>query len=190
MIPQWNNVGILPPIRPGQEGNSPDRSPYRVPLSAIVNRFATSPERIGILRGFVTFRGVLAQAGLTDGFQWLNGSFMENKEALLGQSPNDIDVVTFYRLPAGKTQGDLAAANPQVFQHDSIKGTYRVDAFFRQLDKPLDRDNIQRIVYWYSMWSHRRNEQWKGFLQVELSPVEDKLASDMLNAIEQGGASK
>ena len=191
MIPQWNNLGVLPPIRPGQPGASLDRSPYRVSLSAVVERFATSVERIAILRGFMAFRGALTQAGVADGFQWLNGSFMENKESLHGLPPSDIDVVTFFRLPAGKTQRELATANVQTFQHDHIKEAYRVDAYFRELDKPLDRKNVEEIAYWYSLWSHtKKTELWKGFVQVELSPAEDKIANDMLATIEQGGISQ
>ena len=37
----------------------------------------------------------------------------------------------------------------------------------------------------YSLWSHRRNGQWKGYLQIDLSPIDDTVAeanlSKMLN---------
>jgi len=44
---------VLPPVRPGLPGHSPDRSPYSALLSEMVQRFASSPQRIGILRGLL-----------------------------------------------------------------------------------------------------------------------------------------
>lgn len=32
-------------------------------------------------------------------------------------------------------------------------------------------------AYWYSVWSHRRNQLWKGFVQVDLAPGEDTFAA-------------
>jgi hypothetical protein len=52
---------VLPPIRPGQPGHSPDRSPYRVSLTAVIERLATSSERIKILRGLIAYRIAFTQ---------------------------------------------------------------------------------------------------------------------------------
>lgn len=41
----------------------------------------------------------------------------------------------------------------------------------------------ERSVYWYSLWSHRRNDLWKGFAQIDLAPVEDATASATLAAL-------
>jgi len=69
-----NNISdVLPPIRPGQQGHSPDRSPYRVTLMDIVDRFSHSPERRLILNGFLDYRAAIHQIGLNNGFQWLDG---------------------------------------------------------------------------------------------------------------------
>ncbi len=95
MIPDWNLAAVVPPVRPGAQGHSPDRSPYIVSLPQIVERFATSPQRIRILRGFMAYRTELKARSISSGFQWLDGSFLEDKESLLGESPNDVDVVTF-----------------------------------------------------------------------------------------------
>ena len=40
------------------------------------------------------------------------------------------------------------------------------------------------IAYWYSMWSHRRDGSWKGFLQLDLHQARDADAREwlMLNA--------
>jgi hypothetical protein len=32
---------------------------------------------------------------------------------------------------------------------------------------------VAQSSYWYSMWSHRRNQAWKGFLQIDLAPSQD-----------------
>lgn len=33
------------------------------------------------------------------------------------------------------------------------------------------------------MWSHTRNEQWKGFLQLDLNNTEDTQAFELVNAM-------
>ena len=104
MIPNWTMAGIVPPIRPGEEGHSIDRSPYRVSLEVLVERFATSGERATILQGFLKFRTALYHHGVTNGFQWVDGSFLENVEDIESRPPNDIDVVTFFFLPDGQNQ--------------------------------------------------------------------------------------
>lgn len=35
-----------------------------------------------------------------------------------------------------------------------------------------ERD-VKVIAYWYSLWSHRRDDSWKGFVQVDLDPEQD-----------------
>jgi hypothetical protein len=77
VIPAWNATGVLPPIRPAAPGNSPDRSPYAVDLVSLIDRFATSQERMNILDGLLRFRAALHGAGMVSGFQWLDGSFKE-----------------------------------------------------------------------------------------------------------------
>ena len=109
MIPTWTIAGVLPPIRPGQLGHSPDRSPYCVSLREVVEEFASSPKRIAILKELLDYRAALHQLGLISGFQWLDGSFMEDVETQESRSPNDVDVVTYFSLPSGETQATLFA---------------------------------------------------------------------------------
>ena len=99
-----------------------------------------------------------------------------------------MDVVTFYALPEGKTQDDLFAENPALFDHDQVKQTYLVDSFTHQIGLSLERFDVRQVSYWYSMWSHRRNGVWKGFVQVELSTAEDQIASSLLDQVEKEGA--
>ena len=185
-IPAWDPQGLLPPIDV-LNPTSVERSPYRVALTDVMVRFATSPERRQILRGWLGYRAALHGMGLTDGFQWLDGSFMEHVELLENRAPNDIDVVTFFELPAGETQTSLMQRDTGLFTQELLKNIYFVDGYFAQLGQPTDRLQVKNIAYWYSMWSHRRNGVWKGFVQVDLDPTEDAEALALL-AIHGGGS--
>lgn len=181
-IPVWNNEGLLPPIHPDVSGNNPNRSPYAMNLSMLIDRFATSPERIAILDGLLRFRSDLHSAGINSGFQWLDGSFMENVEVLEGRSPRDMDVVNFINL-SGLDQQALGKNHSALFDQTKVKQNYTIDAYFVQIGGMFDEAAIRRVSYWYSMWSHRRDGRWKGFLQVSLDPVQDVEASAILNSL-------
>ncbi len=186
-FPTWNNQGVIPPIPadPKLATNLP-RSPYVVSLAEVIQRFSTTPTRITILRGFLEYRAALHSAGLTQGFQWLDGSFLENKEAMTGQDPGDIDVATFFYLPLGVTQAELFARDTLVFGPDRVarKQRFKVDAFLIPLEAPIEipvEDLVWNAHYWYGVFSHsRRRFLWKGFLQVDLSSAEDALAATTL----------
>ncbi len=179
-IPSWTAAGLLPPLDPALPAST-ERSPYPVSLSEIVLRYGTSPRRREILGGFLKYRSRLHAVGLVVGFQWLDGSFLENIELIEGRGPNDLDVVTFFRLPAGTSQGQVFAREPAVFprtgtERQAFKSLYNVDAYLVDLATPSDR-LVEMSAYWYSMWSHRRNERWKGYLTVDLDPHEDGTAA-------------
>jgi hypothetical protein len=180
VILPWNIAGVLPPVRPGVPGHSSDRSPYSESLVDLVNHFSTSPQRIAILNGFLQLRAVLHSAGATKGFQWVDGSFLENVELLESRPPSDIDVVTYFELPSGVSELQFYNANLGLFDHAAVKATYKVDHYPQVLGKVTDAYQIQRVSYWYSMWSHRRDGLWKGFLQISLDPAEDSQALQIL----------
>jgi hypothetical protein len=185
-IPSWTAGGVLPPTNPAS-ATSTHRSPYKVNLTDLVLHFNTSKTRGAILVGFLDFRAALHAVGLTDGFQWLDGSFLEDIETTEDRAPKDLDLVTFYHLPPGQTQQSLFAANPQLFTRDQTKHTYLMDAFFVQLDSGAPEALVGESAYWYSLWSHRRDERWKGFLQIDLAPDEDKVARANLASGTTGG---
>jgi hypothetical protein len=192
-IPPWNAEGILPPIDAAAP-ISANRAPYAVSLSDFVLRFSTSQKRIEILTGLLNYRAALHAAGLTSGFQWANGSFMEHVEICPRRQrpPNDVDVVTFYHLPAGATQATVAAGAPELFpstpaEHDTLKNKYLVDAFPISLGGSSER-LVDRSAYWYGVWGHQRDTfKWKGFLQLDLAPAEDAPARALLTANNTGG---
>jgi hypothetical protein len=181
ILPRWNGAGVLPPVRPEMPGHSPERSPYQVPLAAFVDQFATSTERMAILDGLLRFREKLHGLGIVSGFQWLDGSFLEQIELLENRPPHDMDVVTFFDMPSGENQRSLLQKAGQLFDQRHLKASYTVDGYFSMLGQPVDARQVQSITYWYSMWSHRRDGLWKGFVQVDLNPSQDPDARTVLN---------
>lgn len=65
------------------------------------------------------------------------------------------------------------------------KTRFHVDGYFVELDLEPQQSLIERSTYWYSMWSHRRNMVWKGYLQIDLSPVEDNNAQKKLDLLQR-----
>jgi hypothetical protein len=177
-IPRWNGQGVLPAIDPtGAPTSASARSPYRTSLVNVVMHFNTTPERVRILEGFLNYRAALHGLGLVKGFQWLDGSLLENIEAIEQRPPNDIDVVTFYHLPPGKTQGDIVTTGQAVLMN--TKTQFRVDSYMVELGAPAET-LVERSRYWYSMWAHRRNGLWKGYIEVDLDPGGDEAAKKNL----------
>lgn len=114
-LPEWNSQGFLPPILPGEKGHSLSRSPYAIGCMELVSCFGTNAQRRSILQGFLDYRKQLHELGLVQGMQWLDGSFVENIEALESRAPNDIDVVTFANIPVGESQKSLVSRNYEYF---------------------------------------------------------------------------
>jgi len=189
-LPSWNSLGLIPPIDE-QQPASIERSPYTVLLTDFVLRFGQTQPRRMVLDGFLKYRAALHAAGLVSGFQWVDGSFLENVEAIETRAPNDIDVVTFFDLPAGKSQMDIQQQFYDLFPatrgaHQKLKDTYFVDAYYEHLGKAPSR-LVRQSSYWYSMWSHRRNQAWKGYVQIDLAPTDDAVASAQLDNLARQG---
>lgn len=192
-IPDWDDEGVLPPFL-GELG-SPDGipSPYSAPLVELVSRFGNSEERRELLIGLLNYRSVLHNAGITRGFQWVDGSFVEAVERLRNRPPEDIDIVTFFYIPDGHTQESFIAAFPYLFDQetaDTMKYTFSMDAHIYPLNQTDPETLIRRSAYWYGVWSHSRKDTlWKGFVQVDLNDSEDERAWVELNRLsnEAGG---
>jgi hypothetical protein len=185
-IPNWDPSGVLPPINQIAP-TSVNRSPYSVSLTDLVLRFATTPDRQTVLAGYLGFRAALHSVGLTSGFQWIDGSFAEDIERIAGRGPNDIDVVTFYNLPPSQTAKDVFTAHQRLFTSKDTKADYHVDAYFVQLNAGSPEPLVNLSAYWYSLWSHRRGGQWKGYLQIDLSSSDDLLAKANLDGVMNHG---
>jgi hypothetical protein len=149
----------------------------------LCERFATTAERRALLDGFLRFRELLAQAGFTRGFQWHDGSFLENVEAEESRAPRDLDIVTFYIPPDPNFNGRIAAAFPILADPSRVKRDYGLDHYF--LDAAKDPMlTVEGTRYWAGLFSHRRDGTWKGMLRIDLStPAEDTEARAYLNGL-------
>lgn len=191
LIPPWDGFGVIPPIRPGAAGHELDRSPYQASMYDVARRFGESPARRKILRGLIEFRAKLRDIGIREGFQWLNGSFFECVEVTRGRDPKDIDVVTFTVLGDEAAQVRLVQVAPELFDHGTVWSIYHVDHYFVGLGDPLDNASVRITGYWYSMWSHRRDDYlWKGFVEVKLDADEDTETLAYLATLDAMGGDK
>lgn len=173
-IPAWDSRGVLPPIKPGHNGNSSNRSPYKCSLKDLIDRFGTSPKRVSLLSSFLDYRVTLHSFGITEGFQWLNGSFVQDVENIEGRAPGDIDIVSHFFLPSGYDQQTFFAKFPNasnIIDPNQVKAHFGMDAYPVLLGGEANHSFTRQIAYWYSMWSHRKvDNAWKGFLEIDLAP--------------------
>ena len=174
-IPDWDPSGFLPPFldSPTSEGG---RSPYYVGLTDFAQRFGDTSARRTLLTGLLDYRAALHAAGVRNGFQWVNGSFVEDTTQHAQREPGDIDLVTFLQLPGERTQAQLAQANPSLFDPGTNRLQYGVDTYAVILDAGDLPYLVRRSAYWNGLWSHDRNRQWKGYLEIDLSDIEDAAA--------------
>jgi len=193
MIPDFGLGDVLPPFTGNDVVGAAalPRSPYPATMSELVRRFATSAERAQILRGFKAFRDAIRAIGIENGFQWVDGSFVEACERVKGRPPGDVDVVTVIRRPAALL--DDAAWRILVAQHGATlfdaaycKQTYSCDAYFIDLD--IDPRNVsEQTAYWFGLFSHQRDTfRWKGLVQVDIQS-DDEAAMQALTEIEAAG---
>ena len=171
----------------GQQPATPGQmSPYGCNCVELVQRLGASKERLNLLDGLLRYRAALRDLGFVRGFQWLDGSFVEDVESHQNRPPRDVDVVTFAHSPAGFGATELQAllqGNPKVFDAPTTKLEFGCDAYTVPLDKSPER-LVARAAYYLQLFSHRRGDQvWKGLLQVPLES-DDAQARQMLdNAI-------
>lgn len=182
ILPEWNTEGLLPSVYDSSIENGGEiRSPYRIDLASFMNRFAFSPARRKLCRKLLSFRKDLHQTGIRSGFQWLDGSFLENIEVIEQRDPRDIDVVTFYHPPHGENEESLYEKYNLLFAPGKVKINYAIDNYYHTLGKKLDATQVRKISYWYSMWGYRRDGYSKGFVEVSLDPSQDIGAERVLD---------
>jgi len=156
-------------------------------MEEVVQRFALSPERIAIIRGLLAYRRDLRSNGVVDGYQWLDGSFVEDVEATRKRPPADVDIVTFSRLPVANTFIEKSAflrAHQPLFSPRLTKINYKCDAYFVDLDKKPEL-LVDDTRYWFGLFSHQRDTSlWKGMLKV-LMQEDDITAIALLDHMER-----
>lgn len=177
-IPKALPTGILPPFLKSPVRRE-DVSPYLTTPSELVERYATSPGRIRILEGLLAYRAELRRVGLSGGFQWIDGSFVET----LQRDPNDVDVVTISALPHSWKPED-----EHLFKTAEARKRFLCDAYFVDLAGADASWAVLESVYWYGLFSHQRQTQrWKGLVQIELvTPDHDAAARERLESLKKG----
>jgi hypothetical protein len=187
LIPKYEESGVLPPFIGESPAYSAAQAPYKVSLNEFVTHFATSEERIAILRGFLGYRTKFKALGMINGFQWIDGSFVENVEKNRGRAPNDIDLVSFAHKPIGLNRADVLGfmnTNKDIFSPIKAKETYKCDAYFVDLDLPT-KAIVSKTKYWFGLFSHQRDTSlWKGMLEIDL--IDDENAA--LELLGNGGS--
>ncbi|HQU45724.1 MAG TPA: hypothetical protein PK867_23120 [Pirellulales bacterium] len=175
--PSDNILNVLPPHL-GDPTDPAHLSPYPCTMVELCVRFATSAKRRQILHGLLELRKEFFDLGI-QGFQWLDGSILEDIEMHEGRDPGDIDVVTYVANPLNpRDVNDLIVARkPVLFDQNHIKANFSVDHFLVPLGSaPPALVYLSR--YWYSLFSHRRDRVWKGMLAVELVDRSDDTAAN------------
>jgi hypothetical protein len=176
-LPPHVATGFLPPHLGERFVLRHGCSPWRISPLALVERYATSPGRIELLERLFRMRRDARALGVTAGFSWIGGSFVDARG-----EPNDLDVVTFY-VPSGALDGEegkrTVRANPDIFKPTKAKETYGCDAYFLALRG--NRKSYRMVSLWYALFSHDRETLvWKGFVEIGLSDRDDTAAIELL----------
>lgn len=185
MIPHMNASSVLPPFVGEAPHLRATTSPYEVAISDVVTRFGSSLERVALLRGLLSYRSGLRAIGVIDGWQWLDGSFVEDVEATRNRPPSDVDLVTFSRVPCDPmAKQQFVIENRDLFDPARTKAVHKCDAFFVDLDKKSEL-LVDDTRYWFGLFSHQRETfLWKGMLKVAVQS-DDAAALAMLDQIER-----
>jgi hypothetical protein len=110
--------------------------------------------------------------------------FLEQIEILETRDPNDLDIVTFYSTPTGKTPGaftaEVLASLPEFIDRDLAKKNFKLD-HFPVTPTANGAAIVENTRYWTGLFSHRRDGLWKGMLRVELNtPTADIAAATLV----------
>jgi len=181
-IPDFDHNHVLPPHL-GNPTLKSDLSPYKCSILELCTRFSTSKERIDILLGFVSFRMKMTEQGIINGFQWLDGSFIENIEKSEARYPNDLDLVTFYGGLSLDEQLRVKADFPEFANPLLAKTNYHLDHY--PVDYMFRPDfTVEATRYWIQLFTHNRNNVWKGILHLPINTWDEDLeALDYLKGV-------
>jgi hypothetical protein len=182
-IPPFGPSGILPTYLGGNPGGT-DRSPYAATVVELVERIQTSGARKVLLRGLVAYRQHILSDGYDRGYQFIDGSFVEDVETIRGQPPGDIDVLSFLVRPQKYVKDPHAwEAVGKQFWLAEVRGRATNKARF-SLDTVavmLDEANYRHYTYWHGLFSEqRRSFAPKGYIVINLDPAADRVALAIL----------
>lgn len=182
-IPASKN-GLLPPYD-GEDAQIDCSSPFPATTLELCQKFGRTPQRREILKGFLRFRALFHQLGVTEGFQWVDGRFLE-EDGDAGAGPDYIDVVTFCKDPPliDEPRFDEISA-PLRADFDAIRKDFHVVGVLVSLDWPAS-EIIKQTGFYGSLYSHQQGTGiWKGMLEIQLATTkEDARAMEHLNTSE------
>ncbi|ELY4396889.1 hypothetical protein SMZ37_002836 [Cronobacter sakazakii] len=191
LIPSFSVSGVLPPFVGSDPAHPAGQAPYQTTMVEVVERFAFNLERIAILEGLFRYRERMRSINVI-GYQWLDGSFVEDCEGLRHRPPADIDVITFAYRPKDQNGNFLNSKEfdsftdlyPDLFDPEEAKKMFKCDAYYVDFNQ-APHSLAGSVTYWCNLFSHSRvNNLWKGILQVELN-VDDIDAKAILEAKKQ-----
>ena len=172
MIPPFDRNNVLPPYYNGPSFDINAQSPYTCDILEICQRFGINDARRTILKGFIQFRLECVALGIT-GFQWIDGSFVENIEAIESRNPRDIDVITFFCVKDATEESRILAAFPEFADAKLSKVKFSVDHYPVLFNTDPYR-TMMSTKYWTMLFSHNRRGVWKGMLQLPIYDTDDK----------------
>ncbi len=170
-IPNFNNQGLLPPHN-GNPADMSGSSPYPATTVELCNKFGTTAERREILKGFLQLRDLMRQLEVLEGFQWVNGRFME-QDIGKRKTPDHIQVVTFYKPSPLVRHPDYAELVKPLKNTKATRDRFLVDHSIVNLEMTVEKI-INHTRHYAGLLSHESESgTWKGLLRIELNTAAD-----------------
>lgn len=182
MIPPFDHNHVLPPLM-GDAYNRHNYSPYKCEIMEFCQHFSTSPERIDILKGFVDFRRLCLENGIT-GRQWIGGPFVEDTAEAGHGEPQLILVTTLIEAHSQEEADRIMADFPEFVNPMLSAKRYRVDHYVF-----VTNQEPEEIISWTNFWiqyfGHNDLGVWKGMLEIPLCgrDTDDQMARSFLNSL-------
>lgn len=182
-IPEFDHNYVIPPFV-DEPTVSKNVSPYPCSTVEVCKIFGTTKERVDILKRWLKFRAILDEVGIVNGFQWLDGSFLENIEVSQKRAPADLDLLMFYKDVTLETQQKVAQDYPTLFDQSVLKRDFKLDLYL--LNYAANPENtVEFVRFWIQLFTHNRDGVWKGMLKIPLNtPKEDSEALTLLNGLD------
>jgi hypothetical protein len=183
-IPALNADGVLPPHN-GDPANLGANSPYSATTLELCEKFSATPERRAILKGFLELRQALRQLQIVDGFQWVDGPFLED-DRHQRKAPDHLQVVTFSHPSPLEKDPEFSELLASVTDRKAARSRFRVDHMPVRLSWPMHLI-ITHASHYCGRLSHQQETGvWKGLLKIDLNTVaEDQAALQHLASLEE-----
>ncbi len=171
--------GVLPPHNGHRNGGpvrQTDLSPFPATTLELCQKFGTTPERRVILRGYLQMRARLSDLQIVNGFQWVDGHFLEDYEKRTRKSPDHIRVVTFCHPSQLISDPNYARLFQPLKKCSDTRAAFHVEHSLIPLDWPAN-DIIEATRFQSAMLSHSDNGVWKGYVRINLNTPQDDTAA-------------